>query len=63
MDYKDELITGECNNNPQQAVRAGKATPAKSKKLKKTEGDESSQAGVVAVKAALDGAHKTRNKA
>ena len=50
MAYKDELKKGERDNTPQQAVGAREATPDKSKKLKKAEGDESPQATFVAAK-------------
>ena len=46
---------------PQQAAGADKATPDKSKKLKKAEGDESTHAMVIAVKAALKEALTARN--
>ncbi len=42
---------------------AGKAAPEKSKKQKKTEGDESPPAMVVAAKTALDKTQKARNEA
>ncbi len=50
MIYKDELQKGKRDNAPQQAIRAGKATPDKAKQLKKAEGGESSHATVVAAK-------------
>ena len=45
-----------------QAFGAGKVDLDKAKKLKKAEGDKSSQTAVVAAKAALDRAQKARNK-
>ncbi len=62
MNYKDELKNREKDDSSQQAVRAGKATPNKAKKSKKGEGDKSPPAMVVAAKAALDEAQKSRNK-
>ena len=54
MTYIDELKKGERDDTPQQAARAGKATPDKAKKLKKAEGNEPPQGTVVAAKAPLN---------
>ena len=54
MTSNDELKKGERDYTLQQAVGAGKTTRDKSKKLKKTEGDKSPQAAVIAAKAGLD---------
>ena len=51
--YIDELKKEGKDDTGQQAVGASKATPDKSKKLKKAEGDEFPQAAVIAAKAAL----------
>ncbi len=53
MTYKDELKKREKDDASQQSVRAGKAAPDKAKKLKKAEGDESTNATVISAKATL----------
>ena len=63
MQYKDELKKREKDDSSQQVARASKAASDKAKKSKRTEGDDSPSAEVVAPKAALEVAQKATNKA
>ncbi len=63
MQYKDKLKKRERDDSSQQAAGAGKAASDKTKKSKRTEGEDSPPAEVVAAKAALEVARKARNEA
>ena len=63
MQYKDELKKRERDDSSQQVAGAGKAASDKTKKSRRTEGEDSPPAEVVAAKAALEVARKARNEA
>ena len=63
MQYKDELKKREKGDSSQQVAGAGKAASDKTKKSRRTEGEDSPPAKVVAAKAALEVARKARNEA
>ncbi len=54
MQYKDKLKKREKDDSSQQVVGAGKAISDKTKMSKRTEGDDSPPAKIVAAKAAVD---------
>ena len=63
MQYKDKLKKRERDDSSQQVAGASKATSDKTKKSKRTEGEDSSPAKVIAAKAALKVARKSRSEA
>ena len=63
MQYKDELKKREKDDSSQQVAGTDKAASDKTKKSRRTEGEDSPPAKVVAAKAALEVARKARNEA
>ena len=63
MQYKDKLKKRERDDSSQRVTGASKATSDKTKKSRRTEGEDSPPAKIVAAKAALEVAQKARSKA